>query len=80
MVQPKPEMIEIEGYGEADMQHVIWSYIKTKRIVIEAGSVLINALKQLKQGDKDVHPSIYALQVLLCGMDRFPYRKKETAQ
>lgn len=77
MVEPKPVMIEIETHDDYEMQHTIWSYVKTARVIMEAGSVLFQKLQQLKQGDKQVHPAIYALQVLLCGFDRFPYRKKE---
>lgn len=80
MLNPKPEMIEIETHDSADMQHFIWSYIKNVRLVYESGSVLHNLLAQMKTNDKVTHPAIYALQVLLCAYDRFPYRKKEISQ
>ena len=79
MIQPKPEIIEIESYDEADRQHIVWSYVKMNRLRFEANSTIHIKLENMKRGDKTPHPAIYALQVLLCGIDRFPYRKKETA-
>lgn len=76
MIQPKPEMIELEIYDDSELNHVIWSYVKTQRLVYEKDSPLHIQMKILKDSDKIVHPAIYALQVLLCGLDRFPYRKR----
>lgn len=77
MIQPKPEIIEIESYDEADRQHIIWSRVKTRKIRYESNSELYRLLELMKKGDKTVRPEIYALQVLLCGIDRYPFRKRE---
>lgn len=77
MIQPKPEIIEIEAYDEADMRHIIWHYVKMRKVKYEKGSELHKVLDVMKHGDKIVHPAVHALQMLLCGIDRFPYRKKE---
>jgi len=76
MIAPKPEMIELEIYDDSELNHVIWSYVKTQRLVYERDSTIHVQMKQLRDGDKAIHPAIYALQVLLCGLDRFPYRKR----
>lgn len=78
MIQPKPEIIEIESYDEADRKHIIWSYIKNRKLRFERDSDIHRLMEAMKQGDKTIHPAIYALQVLLCGLDRFPYRKRST--
>lgn len=78
MIQPKPEIIEIEAYTEPDRQRIIWERIKTKTIRYEKDSDIHRLIGLMRRGDKTVRPEIYALQVLLCGLDRFPYRKRET--
>jgi hypothetical protein len=75
-IEPKPQLIEIITYQDEDMVHLIWQYMKLKRLFYEAGSTVHKALKDLNQTDKKVPPVIFALQLLLCGLDRHPYRVK----
>lgn len=77
MIQPKPEIIELETYENTDMLHILWHYVKMGKVRYESGSALHALLKDMQHGTKVVHPAIHALQMLLCGIDRFPYRKKE---
>lgn len=78
-IEPKPTLIEVVTYDNDDMSHLIWQYVKLGRLVFEKYSPIHSALKTLQQGDtKHTIPAIYALQVLLCGLDRNPYHERSS--
>jgi len=76
MIEPKPRMMEILWTDEKEAMSVIWKYIKLGMIAWDAGSILDRALEQVKNDDKDMLPAVYALAVLLSGIERFPYKER----
>jgi hypothetical protein len=76
MIEPKPSLIEVHIYENDNMNNLIWQYLKRGLLRFENKSPLHECLKSLQEGSKSVPPAILALQLLLCGIDRYPYKKR----
>ncbi len=79
MTKPKPKFIEIPWASDDEARHTIWRYVKLKRIRIDKDSEMARQLSVVKAGAKDTTPAVHALQCLLMGLERFPWRKPKEA-
>lgn len=72
-IQPKPQLIEVPWH-DGHEPHAIWKYVKLNRLQWGAGTQLHEELQRAKAGDKRKAPAVHALQCLLAGLERYPWR------
>lgn len=75
-INPKPQIIEIGWSDIEEARQVIWKRVKLGKIRIEQDSQLMKELELTKIGDKQSYPSVHALMCCLCGIERYPWRKR----
>ncbi len=73
-IEPKPAFIEVPWDTVEEAMHIVWKNIKTGKLRYQKDGQLHRELGKVEKGDKEIFPSVYALQVLLAGLERFPYR------
>lgn len=75
-INPSPVLIEISWPDEKDVRGLIWKYQKLGRIAVQKDTKLAHAIMEAKNSDREVLPPVHALQCLLAGLERHPWRKR----
>lgn len=78
MIEPKPSFIEVPWGNDSDARHIVWKYVKAKKLRYQKGSELHTQLELAKKGENRMYPAVHALQCALMGMARFSFRKRVT--
>lgn len=73
--KPQPHFVEIDWQDEAEARQLVWRYVKTRRLLLPKEGQLFRDLGAAKMDKKDVTmPTLHALQCLLAGLERYPWR------
>jgi len=77
-INPKPELIKVPWPSDEEAEANVLKHIRMKDLVMERHGEwdLFKQIKTSRTYDKDVFPAVHALQALLMGYDRFPYRRR----
>uniref|UniRef100_A0A6M3IW12 Terminase n=1 Tax=viral metagenome TaxID=1070528 RepID=A0A6M3IW12_9ZZZZ len=77
-VNPKPVFIEIRWADDLSSQHIVWKYARSKMLTAPRGTELHKQSQLMQRGDRKALPAVHALECLLEGIERYPYRKPVT--
>jgi len=72
VIQPKPSFTHIDWSDDEAALHTLWKHVKLKTLITERPSAEL--LRERKYGEKQILPAIHALQCLVEGLERYPYR------
>jgi hypothetical protein len=79
-IEPKPVFIEVPWTDDNDAHLLVFRYVKLKKILFDKDSELHNQLTLAKNPEKlkkrKTLPAVHALQCVLAGLERFPWRKR----
>ena len=74
-IVPTPEFVKVPWDSDQEAQNIIWKNIKMKKIRYDKDGKIVEGLKKIKAGEKEVVPVVHALQCLLAGLERYPFRR-----
>jgi hypothetical protein len=76
VINPQPIIVEIKWPDDSDVAALIWKYMQLGRLKVQKESRLAEELRGAATTDKEISPPIHALQCLLAGIEKYPWRKR----
>lgn len=78
MIKPSPHFPEVPMIDQADAQHILFSWKTRGKISMDPDCRLHDDLTQWENTGRKVKlASVMALTTLVCGLERYPWRKQE---
>ena len=78
--RPKPHFVEVEWQDEAEARQLVWRYVKLRRLGVARNGKLASAMQAAKMDKGAAAPALHALQCLLAGLERYPWRDMSRKQ
>jgi len=77
-VEPKPHFIKLHWDEKAQADHELLSAIQTRSLYHD-DDILDDEIETYAPDCKeaDVHPAVKAVRILLCGLAKYPFRKRD---
>jgi len=73
-INPQPVLVEVTWPDENDIIGLIWKWDQQKKLWVDKNGPITQAIDLASESDRQIPPAIHALQTLLAGIEKHPWR------